>query len=258
MIAADQADIAVATKTGGIVRSFRVVWTPQVGDLPTATTTGTRILDFPVDLTPVVKPWLDPAYADWFVTPRNETLPAVQAVKRAMTIRLALDGWTLGNDLPAIAAEPNVGSLGHPAGLVVRDPALATVRLCRGACTDERGRVVDTTDDLQPPSRMALSQLGRMDVLPLSSGLFDKSNLVVALNADGSIASLGTQLSNTAATNLATVGQIADAITSGRTNRNAQAIAAANYADTVNKALADCLTQQEIIRKAGATPAPCQ
>jgi hypothetical protein len=151
-----------------------------------------------------------------------------------------------------------IGSHDHPAGLVVRDPALATVRLCKGPCSDTSGAVLDTTDDLQPASRIPLSQLGRIEVLPLSNELFDKSNLVVALDANGSIISLGTQLSNSAATNMATLGQVADAINTSQTSRNAAAVSAATYADTVNKALADCLTQQDAITKAGGKPTPCQ
>ena len=108
---------------------------------------------------------------------------------------------------------------------------------------------------------MNVSQLGRYIVLPLKNQPFENSNLVVALNSDGTIASLSNHSTGTLATNLATAGQIGDQLATNAAARNsaikdANAAAAANAAavDTANKTLADCLTQQAAVKAAGGTP----
>jgi len=104
-------------------------------------------------------------------------------------------------------------------------------------------------------------QFGRYVVLPLTNGLFQNSNLVVALNPDGSIASLGNHSTGTLAAGLGVAGQIGDQFATSAKARN-DAMAAANAAaatsaaamDVANKTLADCLTQQAAIKAAGGTP----
>jgi hypothetical protein len=119
---------------------------------------------------------------------------------------------------------------------------------------------------------LPIVQLGRLYVQPLRNVLFQTSVAALSVGADGSIASVGTQSSSAAAAGFTAAGGAANAqgaaIAAHNTAVGAQnsaaaaqttaATAASTFADTVNKALADCLVQQSAIAKAGGKPVPCQ
>jgi hypothetical protein len=105
-------------------------------------------------------------------------------------------------------------------------------------------------------------------VQPLRNVLFQTSTAALTVAADGSIANVGTPSSSAAAAGFTAASGAANAQASAIAARNtavagqntaaAAQTAAATYADTVNKALADCLTQQAAIVKAGGRPVACQ
>jgi hypothetical protein len=184
----------------------------------------------------------------------------------------------------------------YRSGVVYRDPALSVLRTCLGICggalkpqaagtlpstaiapgvvtsEDLDNDLVETTGDVSGSIAVPIVQLGRLYVQPLRNVLFQTSVAALTVAADGSIASVGTQSSSAAAAGFtAATGAAnaqASAIAAHNTAVGAQntagaaqttaTTAAATYADTVNKAIADCLTQQAAIVKAGGRPVACQ
>ena len=163
-------------------------------------------------------------------------------------------------------------------GLVYRDPAIAHLRVCHGECTDsmvgaDGGDDVselttyDTTNDISVVNDVVpISQFGRKYVLSMKNFLFQSSSATLVFNTNGSIASVGTQASNAAATQgfgaaattAATASQALTGVNTAITAANGAITTVQTNADTVNKALADCYTQQQVIIKAGGRPAACQ
>lgn len=174
--------------------------------------------------------------------------------------------------------------LKSPSGLVYRDPALATLRLCRGECRLETNlgsdpdtgtptSIIDTTDDAATAvMSVPIVQLGRIYVQPLRNVMFETSNVTLATAADGSLSSVGTQGSSAAASGFTALSAAASAQAQAVANRNgavgaintaigaqnAAAVSTATFTDNVNKARADCLVQQTAIVKAGGTAVPCE
>ena len=226
-----QAEIDDAKKNTTQKISFR--WVPDP-----LSASPTRF-SFPLDS--VVSKWVK------FGTP---------AESKSIMVQLNLNPWTVGDK----ARQSVPLDDGKVKGLVIREPALGTLRVCDTKCKDEP-EVIDPK-----AIGVAVPQLGRLLVLPLANTIFENSTLQVGLNTDGTVATIGSTDNSGAATGVAGLGSAADSYVSGVGYRNT-AIGAANtakaadvqYADTVNKALADCLTQQAAILKAGATPAmSCQ
>ena len=104
--------------------------------------------------------------------------------------------------------------------------------------------------------------------MPFRNVALQNTSVAIALAADGTITSLGTHDQSIGNSVLGTVGTDVQGVASAYAARNT-AIGAANtatgaantaaqnsvqWADTVNKALADCLTQQKAIIQAGVTP----
>ena len=118
-----------------------------------------------------------------------------------------------------------------------------------------------------------LPQIGKIRLITLHNYMFENSGITLALNTDSSIASIGNQDASSAASGVSAVGTAATDYTSALSSRNS-AIAAQNtaisgqlsyqgsqagYADSVDKAQNDCLTQTTALLAAGIKPAlPCQ
>lgn len=153
------------------------------------------------------------------------------------------------------------------AGIVLRNPAIGTARLCSGACPSaDDGKPTDTTPVLAELDNIGVPQYGKRIVMPFKNVVLQNTTLAITLAADGTITSLGTHDMGTTNTVLTAVGTDAQAAASALQARasaitagNTAAQAAAQMPDTVNKALADCLTQRNTIISLGGTPTvPCQ
>jgi len=269
-----QAAIDGDTKKYKLTRSFSYKWIPQVSDL--------KVESFPskffateVDVTPVIRDWLSDAGQGWLKMLVQSGEARQSQVASPFMVTLAVDERSMGNPAPPI--KDYTKSIG---GLVIRDPAKATLRLCRELDTDcslaaaaiPENAVSETTNDIGARLAVVLPQFGRTILLPEHSGLFDNASLTAALNADGSISTIGYHAVSTAATGAAGIGTAAGGVTSGVAARNtaissyntaaaAQTTASINQIqgpDVYNKALADCLTQQKAILAAGGTPGSCK
>jgi hypothetical protein len=224
---------------------------------------------------------------------------AQQKLVPAIELLIATQTWTGGTQYPEekyVSPMPPITSVPklQVGGIVVRDPALGVLRTCLGTCRgqlassqqnadigensdpdanmgfrpisgadDPNNSYIEVTQDIAPALPVQLPQFGRVVIQPLKNGLFETSSVSVALNADGSIASVGNQDSSalSGSTGLGAVTSAANAEASAIAARNtavgAQNTAimnAASLVDTVNKNLADCLTQQAAILKAGGRP----
>jgi hypothetical protein len=257
-IARWNAEIAELQRDVGLVRSFTLYWSPTSADsVPSQGQVAIFQRDLDLYASLIKTQWLNDEGRAWYDDAGNSSVPGYAAVHDPIVVQLSVLRWTMGS----AARDPRTGKI-MPVptdGLVLRDPAVGTLRLCRGACSSETNPQAAT--DLAAPAAVNISQLGRYIVLPLKNQVFENSNLVVALNADGTIASLSNHSTGTLATNLATAGQIGDQLATNAAARNsaikdADAAAAANAAavDTANKTLADCLTQQAAVKAAGGTP----
>jgi hypothetical protein len=265
-IAKKQAEIARLQGEYGLVRHFQFLWTPK-GDNDDNPASGseTVTLSRSIDLyTKFFTDWLktDDSKA-WFADSGNAKRSIAHQIVDPITIQIEISNWTSGvKTWPNASAVSTSSSTSPTQALVLRDPALATLRVCKGACAGRmRNAMLETTNDLAVPVTIALGQFGRVFQLPLKNGVFENSNLSLTLNADGSIASIGNGSSSSLATNLTTAGQIGDSISAARAAQNTATSAqlsaktsAASYADAVNKALADCLAQQATILSLGGHP----
>jgi hypothetical protein len=253
-IAKLQTTIARAQSDAKLIRQFSFIWSPGFSSINPA---NPALFLQSIDLYQMfIREWLsNPSGRAWFENSVNKDQPGYAAVHAPIEVRLTLKDWTMGGFTQVGGVESARVPLAT--GLVLRDPALGTLRLCRDACVLGSGPV-ETTADLAAPVPVSVPQLGRYMVLPLKNQLFENSNLTVALNADGTISSIGNHALGTLATNLGVAGQVGDAVGAATTARNAAttsqntaAVSSAQFADTVNKALADCLTQQAAVRTAG-------
>jgi hypothetical protein len=256
------------TKKGKLARSFSFKWVPKLGD-QTAEQFPYKFFAKEVTATTVMAPWFSAEGHAWLESSASSRVAA------PFLVTLAVDERSMGNPQPPITDYKK--SLG---GLVIRDPAKAILRVCRRPDSDcvakaaaiPENDVSDTTNDIGARLAVVLPQFGRIMLLPEHSGLYENANLTVTLNADGSISTIGYHSASTAATGVTGVGTAASGVTSAVAARNT-AIGAVNTAaaaettaninkiqgpDTYNKALADCLTQQAAIVKAGGTPGSCK
>jgi hypothetical protein len=254
-IASLQSEIARLQAENFLIRRFSAVWSPSVTDLKTATVTATRtIVSHSFQLyEPYIQDWLSDDGKKWLSD--NSKSSKALALTSPVFIQVELNTWTMGPQPPATPQAQTTS-------LVLRDPALGILRLCRGNCVSSApATLTDVTGDLMTPINLAFGQFGRELVLPLNNQIFENSSLALALNADGSISSQGNHSTPTVAAGIGTAGQIGTAIGTNQTNRNTS-IAAQNSAeatkasavDTANKTLADCLSQQQAVRAAGGTP----
>jgi hypothetical protein len=223
----------------------------------------------------LIRQWLSPDGVKWFEDQSLEGKDALWTEAHApIVLTLAVDPGTMG-----IGATKNgkddkdsAAALDHPEGLVIRDPAAGVLQIGKGNRAAS-GSLVETTDDVSPRLSVALPQFGRLIVLPQHTAVFGNSTLSVKLSPDGSIASVGYHNASTAAAGVAGLGNAAGAASNAIIARNTAigaeytALGAQNtakvtqstFADTVNKALSDCLTSQATIIKSGGTPTvPCQ
>ena len=270
-IAKDQADVVRLQSENRLTRTVRLTWTPTPGTGREPTLRVSRSLDIYQD---VIAAWLSADGRSWFEqesaapgsTTTRGTGPAATAaflVTQPLIVSLELKAFTVGGPLRQATGTPAAGDLTQerPDGIVIRDPAQGVLRLCRGACSPSDQELHDVSGEIAPPVAVAVGQFGRMFVFHLKNRLFENSTFAIALAADGSISSVGNHTAGTLAAGLGTLG---DAGTAAVTNtaayntalaaRNTNALNGAALTGTLNKDLADCITNQELARKAGAVP----
>jgi hypothetical protein len=275
-----QAKVDKETKSGTLTRSFTYKWIPSRKD-PSRSHGPYVLIINEIDFTSVVEQWFSPTGQTWLETPN---LPKTDARYKLTSPYLAtLAVLKSSMDRPT---EPEIHDASHVSarqasdGLIIRDPATATLRICRE--TDKGcvaytapvpdNRLVETTNDKTPRMALRIPQFGRVVILTEKSGLFENANLTATLNADGTISTIGFHSTSTLSTAISGIGTAASNASTAIAAQNT-AIAAKNTAaaavttattaqvqapDTYNKALADCLSQSATIVKAGGTPVPCQ
>ncbi len=179
-----------------------------------------------------------------------------------VTIKVAVEPWS--HAAPNTSATASVDKID---GLVIRQPALASMRVCMNSCGMADALGVLPRDakgvniDLAPITRVVLPQMGKRLTLPLHNSLGTDVTLALALAPDGSVNTLSMQSNTTAAAGLGAVSSAAGAYSTAITARNTAitasngaAVTSVQFADTILKAQADCLAQQALIVKAGGTP----
>ncbi len=260
-----------------LTQSFSFRWVPREGNLDQNNAAGPYYMLWKtVPISSIVDPWLSHAgEARW------SCHCGVANPLNPFVMTLFIDARTMG-------AMPVAKTLDHPGGLLIRDPAHASLRVCRqlanagSTCLANAGslkkaapidgEMIPTSEDIGGRLAVILPQMGRFIVLPEQSKLFESDTLQVSMNADGSIASISDNSSSTAATGIAGVGTAASnaqsalaaqatAISSLNTANAAVTTAEATQMeapDTYNRTLADCLTQQAAVTQAGGKPVPCQ
>jgi len=152
-------------------------------------------------------------------------------------------------------------------GVVVRQPAIGSLRVCIAQCNAPDQYGIFPTDslgvsyDLAPQTRVVLPQFGKELLMPLHNTLGTDGVLGVTLAQDGSINVMSFQSTTTAAAGLNAIGAAGTAYATAVTSRNnaistanTAAAAAAQYPDVALKAQADCLAQRAAITAAGSTP----
>jgi hypothetical protein len=283
-VQAIQTEIDKETKT--LTRSFTYKWIPSRRDA-SADDGQYELIAKRIPIEPIVKQWFTPrdkkhgngqgwleqhglSGADARSKLTSPYLATLAVLKSSMDGPMA---WEIldGSHAPVRQVSD---------GLTIRDPATATLRICRGtdpgclpsAAVTADNRLVDTTTDKTPRMALRIPQFGRVVILPEKSGLFENANLTASLNPDGTISTISFHATSTLATAIGGIGTAAANAGSAITARNT-AIAAQNTAaaavttattaqvqapDTYNKALADCLSQAATIVKAGGKPVPCQ
>lgn len=314
-----QAAIARIRVENNLTRTVRLVWTPSRADLVTASRDAHGIL-IPSDVVIVPKSYdlFHLVVASHWFSSKGVTAAlteaacvngsangcatlapaggvnlakqskAVARLVAPLTIELALKSWTLGQaygEAPLDNSAKPTASRAVYDGIVYRDPALATIRVCQGGCggeltpaitagaikpiampngvsvrTDFENTLVETTADLATLN-VPIAQYGRLSEVSMHSKLFETSIATLMQNPDGSIASIGTQSSNAAAAGFTAATAAANAQTSAIAARNTATTAAntalgakAQFVDTVNKAIADCFAQQATITAQGGQP----
>jgi hypothetical protein len=264
-LAIAQAALSAAKGNPRLVKTATTRWLPIPPNIPS--NNYDVAINNSFDLSPLVAQWLsadglsllkdkhDPNWQQLFgtVTKLGQTIVVKRySIGNAETDQMLADGKSRFDSE-------------RPSGLVLREPAFGTLRVCKGNCASDIGGVIDTGSDIVPAQPISLPQFGQLRVFPERSVLFENATLVVTLNPDGSLGSVADHSVNSAATGLAGIGTAADAASAAIVARNT-AITAANTAqvakesnaDTINKAHADCLTQKALIEAAGERAAPCQ
>jgi hypothetical protein len=279
-----QSKIDAAIKKATLTRSFSFKWIPGRHDLH-GTVGNFEVIDRKIDVTPLITQWFNDSGKNWLkakpplaAAKDPEKIDPRQSMTSPFHATLSILKGTMGG--PGIAGAEDPSRLDASDGLIIRDPSIATLRICREvdkgcmatAAVQADNALVETTEDKTPRLALRLPQFGRVMVLTSKSGLFENSVLNATLNSDGTISTIGFHYSNSLAAGLNSLGTAAGSASSAITAQNA-AIAARNTAsaavttattaeiqapDTYNKALADCLTQRAAIIKAGGTPAACQ
>ena len=286
-----QSRIAALTSEAHLARSFTFEWTPtrpELRALQAETLPGRNSANECADplvicsdvhvFGDVIAPaWLEPARRQEVLDSRD---PTFRQLTKSVRLELEFAPQTLGADYVVQQHAP--GSKADPDGIVYRDPATAILRACLGPCGGvlttaalalgaaaapadasllHDGKMIETSNDISPATLVQVAQFGQFRIQPLTNVLFQTTAVSVTHNADGSIASMGTQSSSGLATGLTGLGTAATSQASAETARNT-AVTAVNtanlnqvqYVDNVNKARADCLAQQQAILKANGQP----
>jgi hypothetical protein len=277
-IQAIQAKIDKETKT--LTRSFSYKWIPSRRDT-NIDSDQYVLIEKEIGLRSIVEKWFSESGQAWLNTRGIPTTDARYKLRSPFLVALAVLKSSMDRPM-----EPEIDDGGYPTslqplnGLVIRDPAAATLRICRevdpgcvaGAAVQADNELVETTTDNPPRMALRIPQFGRVLMLTEKSGPFENATLNAKLNADGTIDTIGYHAASTLATAIGGVGTAAGNASTALAAQNT-AIAAKNTAaaavttattaqvqapDTYNKALADCLSQSATIVKAGGTPVPCK
>lgn len=256
-LAAVQDALSAAKRKVTLQHTAVIHWTP--------TRTGKDSIVGSYNLIHLLKGWLssdglallDCCHAD------KEWKEAFSKISVPVNVELDINHSTMGWSVPPSDSKFNEND---PGGIVLRQPALGTLRVCRGECTHAKdGSLLETSNDLVPAQQIAVAQFGQLRVYPEKSSVFENATLVLTVNADGSLIGVADHIVNSAAIGATGLGTAADAVSAGIAARNtamssvnsANAAKAVN-ADTLNKAHADCLAQKAAIEAANETALACQ
>jgi hypothetical protein len=218
-----------------------VEWIPRIGDLATWGS-GIDAAALKIEPDQGVARWLTPKGIAW--------LSAHNSDPTNVYVLAAVPHWDRALVEPTIAEDTD--------GLVLRDPAVGALYLCKGACPVPNAGSAVVVNNTQSITAMAFPQLGNIVVVPLHNSMMQNSVLDVAVSEEGVITKLGLHHSSTAASSVKDVGSSFDSAKSVIDAQNKANDAAAAAAKTktrdANKVLADCLDAQKTIIKDGGTP----
>ena len=146
-----------------------------------------------------------------------------------------------------------------PAGFVIRNPAMAILRMCDAKCPTEGD---DVATNVLSATEHAVPQLGQYVVVPLTSKLFQNQTINLTMTADGVISKLGWKSNASGTASLQAINTNLDAVAKAKTAadkakadaRTAAASKDRDHANEVkdnNNAVADCLKAQKAVEEAG-------
>lgn len=213
-------------------------WSPQVSELVTGSG-GRDVAAKTVTPEKAVQKWL---------TPEGQTWLRSHPLKDAQTIYIVIDvpAWSH----PARKEE----SASVTDGLILRDPAVGLLRVCKGPCATPNEAGVVSIDNVLSSAPVVVPQLGRKLVVPLRNTFAQNSSLEVTLSEDGVITKLGIKNASTLSQTATGLGSNADALKAAQDARDKAQAAAQTKTRDDNKRLADCLEAQKTIAKDGGTP----
>ena len=232
----------IATITADLTTKTSMVWTPSLQDFGNGDSVN-KVLSSNVAL----KKWLTPNGLNYLAAQKDGNID--------VNVLLEVPKWAR----PAKEKQQITGSI---PGIVIADPAIGTIRLCKGPCPTPSANGTQADGVLQVTSA-AFPQLGGKLILPLQNFFAQTSQLELAVAEDGVITKLGVKNTSTAATTITALGGNVDAARAAvEANEKAKAAAqtaAQTKARDDNKILADCLdAHDKIISKGGIPTAKCQ
>lgn len=175
----------------------------------------------------------------------------------------------------AVRGKVSVDPASPPSGFLMRQGAVATLRICDEACLPPRADpvigsvIVDETNVLASAVHV-IPQLGDYVAIPLKNRIFEDQTLTMTMSADGAITKLGLTSNAAALAGLNNLNASLDVLAKARETRDKAAATAAaaaqtatkDHADQVakeNNAIADCLKAQKTLIEAGGRPSgTCQ
>ena len=219
-----------------------LAWTPALCDFPSGSNASSKILRAAVP------------FQNWLTEPGLSYVQERGVDAEDLHIELAVPASARAADRTPLS--------GVIKGIVVADPAIGTIRVCKGPCPNVGvdGAVVDKVLHV---ASAAFPQLGRRIVLSLTNYFLQSSKLELAVSEDGVITKLGVSSTSTAAPAISALGANFDsakaAIEANDKAKAAAQTAAQTKARDENKILAECLeAQDKIIAKGGVPLGKCQ
>lgn len=218
-------------------------WSPEICELdPDPVKAGRSVAQRVFEAGDMVGKWLSAAGTAWMADNPD--------AKNSVHLVLDVPSWSHPPEKTTSAAVTR--------GLVLREPAIGTLRACLGACPVPGKNGVATVDNVLRAVNAVVPQLGHKLILPLRNTLTQTSVLDVTMSEDGVLTKVGLRSETGVAATLANLGANAEAArgaTEAHDKAKAAALTAAqNKARDENKLLADCLAAQKTIRDNGGTP----